>query len=90
MILLIERWIQKSVDRLTREDVISFAVNNGISLTNEEATFIYTYIKQNWKEALTASDEQLLATFATFSSETKQKALDLLHFYRTKYGSYLR
>ncbi len=49
---MIEKLIHSYVGRLTKEDIVSFASSNNISLTSEEVDIIYKEIKENWKQLL--------------------------------------
>lgn len=86
---MIERFIEKSVDKLTKQDIIDFANKNNVYLTKEQADYIYAYIKQNWKEALYEPENKLIDRLSFLDVSTKEKALELLRFYRKKYKNFL-
>ncbi len=43
-------FIDKYISRLTLEDFLTLAKNNGISFKNNELDFCYKMVKNNWKE----------------------------------------
>lgn len=86
---MIERWIEKNVEKLKTSDILEFAFKNGVSLSDEQAFYILNYLKTNWKEALTESDQVLVQKLYFLDEETKRKALQLLQFYRNKYKNFL-
>ena len=47
-LIFIERIIQK----INKEDIYNYSLNEGITLNNEELNTIYTYLKNYYKEFL--------------------------------------
>lgn len=85
-----ELWIENYINKLKIEDVIAFAKANQISLTTEEANFIFSNIKENWK-ILLFGDSTLLFQKAKekLNENTYSKMISLYQFYKQKYQSFL-
>lgn len=49
---MIEKIIHSYVNKLTKEDIIRFANQNNILLTEAEVNIIYIEIKNNWRQLL--------------------------------------
>lgn len=87
---MIKRMIANFVSKLTLNDVYDFAKENGILLTESEATLIYSYIKKDWEELIFKDHTPILLKEKTNLSETTYKKLEeLIVLYKTKYKNYL-
>ncbi len=78
------------INKLSLNDIFSFASKNNISLSNEEAIFILDFIKKNWQEVLSNPDFLEIEQYKSrFSEENFLKIKKLIIFYRNKYSKYL-
>ena len=83
---IIERYIQK----LTKDDINSFAIKNNINLSEEELDFSYIFVKKNYKEVLGNPDLLILDRYKEkFSEENFNKIKKLFIAYRNKYQMFL-
>lgn len=86
---MIKRYVQNYIKNLKYEDMISYIKKEGISLTDKEYQFLFTYIKKNW-ELLFCNREQIFKDLKhSLSSTTYLKIEPILLFYQEKYKSYL-
>lgn len=49
---MMEKMINSYVNKLTKNDIIKFALKNNIKLTDEEVNIIFDTIKKDWRELL--------------------------------------
>lgn len=78
--------ISRYMDKLTKENIITFAQNNDINLSEEEATFIYDFLEKNWSELLGSPDTLVMSRYKDKFSEDNYLKLDrLVNQYRNKY-----
>ena len=52
--------IQKYINKITKKDIITYAQNNNIYLTDEEINTIYFFIKQKTNDFLKGNREKIL------------------------------
>ena len=74
------------IRNLKLDDVINFASKNNITLSNDEATFTYNFIKNNYKEVLKNKNSFNLNEYKEKFSEENFKKIEALI---KKYISYL-
>lgn len=78
------------INKLTLNDIYSFANKNNINLSNEEAIFILDFIKKNWQEVVSNPDSLKIEQYkSNFTEENFLKIKKLITFYRNKYSKYL-
>lgn len=78
---LIEKYIQK----ITKQDINTYANTQGIILTEEETNTIYYYIKNKYKEFFSGNQNQLLQEIKPkLNKKTYQKIEELYQIYKTK------
>lgn len=78
------------INKLSINDIFSFASKNNIVLDNEEAIFIFNFIKNNWQKVLSNPDSLNLEQYKSkFKEENFYKIKKLIEFYRNKYSKYL-
>ncbi len=70
---------------MTIDDVKKFTTKNGIYLSEEEADFVYRFIKRNY-EAIYANPNIDLSKYkGHFSEENFNKIMKLINEYKAKY-----
>lgn len=52
--------LQSYIERLSKEDINSFAKTQGITLENDELEIIYDYLKKYWRTFYYGNPKQLL------------------------------
>ena len=79
MLNLVEPYINK----LTKQDINTFALNNNIRLNNNELDFIYNFIKSRYKEVLSNPNNFSLTKYKNnFSNENFIKINGLINRYK--------
>ena len=82
--------IKRYMDKLTKEEVQSFAMKNNIILTEEELNFTYTFVKKNWEMIIRNPNLLQFDRFKDkFSPENFAKIQRLFVMYYQKYGHLL-
>lgn len=62
--------IEAYVNKLTKQDILNFALKNNLNVTNEELDFVYKFIKYNYKTVLNNPNSFNLSNYKNnFSSE---------------------
>lgn len=82
-------FIKKYVDKITISDIEKFAKSNNILLSQNELSYIYQLIKENWEQILNNDDSILLKLKTKFDNDTYQKIEKLYYEYKKKYKKYL-
>lgn len=86
MYSLIERYMNK----ITKEDVNSFALKKNIFLNEDELTFTYDFIKKNWDKILSNPNMLNLNRYKDkYSEENFVKINDLFKEYYSKYRRFI-
>lgn len=79
--------IEKYINNLTKEDIIKFATNNNLTITNEEINFVYSFIKCNYKDILANPDSFDITIYKNKFSENNYNFINNLI---KKYIKYLK
>lgn len=82
-------FIKKYIDKITINDIESFALKNNIYLNNQELNIIFNLIKSNWENILNNTNETLAYLKQEFNYETYIKIENLCFMYKQKYQNYL-
>lgn len=82
-------FIKKYIDKITINDIESFALKNNIYLNNQELNIIFNLIKSNWENILNNTNETLAYLKQEFNYETYIKIENLCFIYKQKYQNYL-
>ena len=86
MYSLIERYMNK----ITKEDVNSFALKKNIFLSEDELTFTYDFIKKNWDKILSNPNVLNLNRYKDkYSEENFIKISELFKEYYSKYRMFI-
>lgn len=87
---MIKSIIQKYVEKLTTNDIISFAKTNGVCLNNDELSIIYNTIKNDWYTIIFGDYQIILKKISpNLKSDTIKKIEELILLYKDKYKNYL-
>lgn len=81
---MIEKIIHSYINKLTKEDIKSFAEQNQVSLTEEEVNIIYEVIKNHWRELLYNPQPIFDKLKNQVSSNTYQKIIYFYDLYSKK------
>ena len=82
--------IKNYVDKLSKNDINTFLINNDIYLDENELSFSYNFIKENWDKIVSSPNMVNLDSYKThFKEENYLKICDLYKTYYTKYHRYL-
>lgn len=82
--------IKEYINNISYEDVISFASNQGITLTNEETEIIYDNIKNNWRTILYGNARGILDDLKSkLKPATYNKIEELYVSFKDKFNNHL-
>lgn len=83
-------FIKNYIDRLSKEDISRFGLDNGIDLTIDELDFIYGTLKDRWEEIIYGDFSSILDSASGRIDEGKIKKIEsLFYLYKEKYKDYL-
>lgn len=82
-------FIKRYIDKLTKQDIKTFANNNNIILNEEQLNYIFNLIKSEWKQLLNNDDYVLIKLKEKFDDKTSKKIEKLYYEYKKKYQNYL-
>ncbi len=86
MFNIIERYINK----LTKDDINTFAQKKGANLSPQEIDFTYNFIKKNWYDVLKNPNLFDLNRYQNhYSKENFEKIKQVFNEYYQKFGSFL-
>ena len=90
VINLIQKLIDNYVYNMKECDVKSFALKNGIVLSDDETSYIFSVIKKEYRTIIYGNPENIFSDLSEkFSLETVNKAEKLYLDFKNRYGSYL-
>lgn len=79
-----EKIINSYVNKLTKDDIISFSAKNGIYLTNDEIEIILETIKRDWKEILNNPNHVLSNLQGKISDNAYNNIINFYNLYSDK------
>lgn len=83
--------IEKFINNMSLYDIQKFAISNDVFLSNNELSFIYEYVKNNWKEILNNKGIIDMDKYREyFSNDNFDKIKKLINIYRDKYSFLLK
>ena len=83
--------VESTINKLSLNDIFTFASKCNIKLSNEEAQFILSFLRSNWYSLLKNQDISILDKYKdNFSPENFRKIKDNLLLYKNKYGRLFR
>lgn len=87
---MIELIIKKYVNSLTKDQIVSFAKENNIVLTEHELSIIYNTIKTDWYTLIFKDYKTIFKKVEKEIEPIKLKKIeDLLLLYKNKFKDYL-
>lgn len=82
--------IERYMNKLTKEEVDTFARKNNIFLNEEELNFTYIFVKKNWASVIGNPASLNLDRYKDkFSEENLMKIKKLFKEYSIRYKNYL-
>ncbi len=86
MFNIIERYVQK----LTKEDIRTFALSKNITLSEEELQFTYDFVKKNYQNILKNPQLFDINRYKShYTEENFSKITKVFNEYNQRYSSYL-
>lgn len=83
--------VEGVVNKLSLNDIFSFASKNSVNLSQDEGEFILRFLKNNWYSLLKNQNIEVINNYKNnFSPENFQKIKELLEYYRARYGRLFR
>ena len=77
--------IEDYVRRLTKDDIVRFSLKQDITLNNEEVSFIYDYIKKEYKTIIFGNPKDVLSDIKDeVKANTYNKIVNLYMQYKDK------
>jgi hypothetical protein len=84
-----EKLISEYVNRMTIDDVLNFATQNGVSLNNEELNIIYEYAKKQWRTIVFGNPRKILDDLKVkINPISYQKIESLYVYFKNKYSDF--
>ena len=82
--------IERYMEKLTKEQVSTFALKNNIFLSEEELDFTYLFVKKNWATVIANPNSLNLDRYKDkFSTENLGKIKKLFKEYSIRYKNFL-
>jgi len=83
-------FIERYIERMTKEDIINFANSKNINLSDSELNFTYEFIKKNYKSILGNPKLFDLERYKNnYTKENFSKISKVFQEYSQKYANYL-
>lgn len=87
---MIEKIIEKYVNKLEKKDIADFSEENGIKLNKNEVDLLYDNIKLYWRELIFKDHKVILEKLNNkIDSTTYKKIEELIILYKDRYKNYL-
>lgn len=74
--------IEDYVRRITKDDIVRFSLKQDITLNNEEVSFIYDYIKKEYKTIIFGNPKDI---FKEIKSKVREATYNKMFVLYTKY-----
>ena len=85
-----DKLLKNYINNLKKEDINAFALNNNITLSNEELDIIYDTIKNDYSNLLYGNHDIVFEQLKTkVSTDNYDKIIDLFFEYKKKYAYFL-
>ena len=85
--IIIKTLIINYIKNISYEDINNFAIKNNIYLSNNELSFIYNYIKDNYLNIIDNPNNFNINNYKNkFSNDNYIKINNLINEYKTKYN----
>lgn len=87
---MVDKLITQYVARMNLNDVYSFALEHGVTLTKEEAVLIYDTVQKDWRTIVHGNPRGILDQLKEkLQPFTYQKVEELYVHFKNKYQSFL-
>ena len=86
---MLENFIKNYTEKITKQNIINFALKENIKLNETEVEIIYNQIKNNLHNLLIDSDLELEKIKDKLEFTTYLKIKELTSFYKEKFKNYL-
>lgn len=84
-----EKLIGEYVNRMTIDDVRSFAIKNGVTLSEEELSIIYNHAKNEWRTICFGNPRAILDDLkAKINTDSYQKIEALYVYFKNMYSNF--
>lgn len=84
-----EKLISEYVNRLTINDISSFALKNGINLKNDELQLIYKYVKNDWHTIVFGNPRNILDDLKNKLDHNSYSKIENLYIsFKNRYGKF--
>ncbi len=85
-----DKLLKNYINNLKKEDINAFALNNNITLSNEELDIIYDTIKNDYSNLLYGNHDEVFEKLKNkVSTDNYDKIIDLFFEYKKKYAYFL-
>ena len=74
-----EKLISEYVNRMNTNDVLKFALQNGITLSDDEVNIIFNYIKSDWHTIAFGNPRSILDDLKTKLNNTSYQKIEALY-----------
>ena len=82
--------IKDYLNKIDISDITYFGIKNGITLSNDEALILLSYLKNNWEDILYGDPSPIISEIKSYFGNTKgEEIIKLFYFYKNKYKNYL-
>lgn len=84
-----EKLIGEYVNRMTIDDVSSFAIQNGVTLSSEELNIVYNYAKKEWRTIVFGNPREILDDLKLKINPVSYQKIEALYVYfKNKYSNF--
>lgn len=84
-----EKLISEYINRLTINDISSFALKNGINLKNDELQLIYKYVKNDWHTIVFGNPRNILDDLKNKLDHNSYSKIENLYIsFKNRYGKF--
>lgn len=85
-----DKLIKNYINKLTKSDIISFALKNDITLSDLEVDYIFYIIKNKYQEIMYGNPDNLFKELKNKTNpDNYNKIIKLFYIYKDKYQSFL-
>ena len=82
--------IKDYIGKIEELDIIKFGLKNNIVISNNEASTLLFYLKNNWEDILYGNPSPIISEIRSkFGSIKGEEIIRLFYFYKDKYKNYL-
>ena len=87
---MLHKLIDQYISRLTKDDINSFGIKNGIELNDDALNLIYNYVKNDYKTIIFGNPKPIFDNIKQNVDETTYQKIENLYLtFYDKYKNYL-